>query len=385
MNEIDQATSHARAHAASVVVTEDDAGERADVVLGRRIPGLSRRVARSLALEGKLRVDGQRRPPSTRVEAGARLELALAPPAETAPAPALLETLAAVVDAPLALTADFIYVHKPAGVHSVALTPAQPGVLATAVAQRWPECAAASPDPREAGAVHRLDRPTSGVLAFARSEAAWSRAREAFSDERVAKHYLAVSRVLGAPEWPPPLPPEGLQGWIEPAPDESEQALASPLAAALGELLARGASQPLDRPPIRVRAPLGRGPSAHTSAVRLDGRRARTVVCPLATTGQHELLRLRLETGRRHQARVHLAWIGRPILGDRLYGPGTVFAHTRAGAASGPEMGEAAHAIALHAFAIDLSAAFPDEAPVLAPPISNFWPPPETPSPNRSC
>src|SRR5690606_17299359 len=54
----------------------DDDGARADVVLGRHLPGLSRRVARELALAGHLSVDGRRAPPSHRVRPGQRLELA---------------------------------------------------------------------------------------------------------------------------------------------------------------------------------------------------------------------------------------------------------------------------------------------------------------------
>src|SRR5690606_14129183 len=89
----------------------------------------------------------------------------------------------------------------------------------TAVAQRWPECATASDDLREGGAVHRLDQPTSGVVAFARSAQAWAEARAGFRDERVAKHYLAAcQRSASEPSrWPPDLPEGGLRGWIEPA------------------------------------------------------------------------------------------------------------------------------------------------------------------------
>ncbi|PRQ07953.1 RluA family pseudouridine synthase [Enhygromyxa salina] len=331
----------------SCVVTEADADERADVVLGRRIPALSRRQARSLARAGKLRVDGQRQPPATRVRAGQRLELELEL-AEDLAAPALdqLELLAS--------TEDFIYVHKPAGVHTVALTPAQPGVLATAVAAAFPDCAEASEDPREAGAVHRLDRPTSGVVAFARSREAWSRARAGFSEERVAKCYLAVCSPTAQPfPWPPLMPAGGLQGWL---------ALAGEAAgkfddAQLGSVLA-DTERLTGAEGVRIRSAIGPD-GQKRSAVRLEGRRASTVVLPLAQHGPHWLVRLMLETGRRHQARVHLAWIGLPILGDPIYGTATT----------------ARAAIHLHAFELDLSGICPGERPVYAPPPLGFWPP----------
>ncbi|KIG16921.1 Ribosomal large subunit pseudouridine synthase D [Enhygromyxa salina] len=333
----------------SCVVTEADADERADVVLGRRVPALSRRQARSLARAGKLRVDGRRQPPATRVRVGQRLELDLEL-VEDLEAPALdqLELLAS--------TEDFIYVHKPAGVHTVALTPAQPGVLATAVANAFPDCAEASEDPREAGAVHRLDRPTSGVVAFARSREVWSRARAGFSDERVAKRYLAVCTPATDPmPWPPPLPAGGLQGWLASAdgPGDTGDFDRARMAAILD------GTERLDAlAGVRIRSAIGRdGPKR--SAVRLDGRRASTVVVPLARHGHHWLVHLLLETGRRHQARVHLAWVGLPILGDAVYGP-----KTTAGAA-----------IHLHALELDLSGIFPGERLVFAPPTLDFWPP----------
>lgn len=330
----------------SCVVTEEDADERADVVLGRRIPALSRRQARSLARAGKLRVDGRRQPPATRVRPGQRLELELGL-GEDHEAPALdqLDVLAS--------TEDFIYVHKPAGVHTVALTPAQPGVLATAVAARFPDCAQASEDPREAGAVHRLDRPTSGVVAFARSREAWSRARAGFSEERVAKHYLAVCTPSAQPPpWPPLLPDGGLQGWLaaaETTDDFDDSRMRS---------VCDDAERHDQLEGVRIRAAIGpSGPKR--SAIRLDGRRARTVVFPLAQHGPHWLVRLLLETGRRHQARVHLAWVDLPILGDPVYGPATTD-------------GSAIH---LHAFELDLSGIFPGEQAVFAPPPQGFWPP----------
>ena len=325
-----------------VVSDEADEGERADVVLGRRVPALSRRQARNLARAGKLRIDGRRQPPSARVSAGQALELTLDD--ADAPTPAAMPELEV-----LAITERFIYVNKLPGVHTVALTPDEPNALATAVARRFPECASASEDPREGGAVHRLDHPTSGVIAFARSRSAWLDGRAQFKAGRVAKHYLAVCDHIGG-HWPPELPADGLRGWIESVEPLTE------FADRLAGLISGAAQQP--RPCVRIRAAIGRD-GTKRSAVRLDGRRASTVVQPLASHDQRWLVRLLLETGCRHQARVHLAWIGLPIVDDPVYGRAQDDA---AGAA-----------IRLHAFAIDLSAVSSDEAPVFAPPPSQFW------------
>ena len=103
-----------------VVVLSEDEGERADVVLGRRVAGLSRRVARRMALDGLLRGDGRRLPPSHRVRAGDRLELLV--PTDTTELPDLRI---------LAVTEHFVYADKPAGVHTHALRPGEraPGQL----------------------------------------------------------------------------------------------------------------------------------------------------------------------------------------------------------------------------------------------------------------
>lgn len=340
---------------ATHVVEQADAGERADVVLGRRIPALSRRLARSLARAGKLRIDGRRSPPSTRVSEGARLELDLDLGHEQSTNESLEQ-----LDV-LALTDRFVYVRKPAGVHVVALTPAQQGVLATAVAREFPECAAASLDPREGGAVHRLDLPTSGVVAFARSREVWQQARAGFADERVAKHYLAVS-LCPTDEWPPPLPEGGLRGWIEPGPECTES---------FAKVVDIDPTERLGLAPIRVRAALGRdGPQR--SSVRLDGRRASTVISPLARANGYLLSHLLLETGCRHQARVHLAWIGRPIRGDVTYGLSQTDPHGEAERMRTPG---SSSWIALHAFALDLSDVFEGEQTVFATPPAGFWPP----------
>jgi 23S rRNA pseudouridine1911/1915/1917 synthase len=254
----------------------------------------------------------------------------------------------------VACTESLLYVVKPAGIHTVALTPGQADCLSVWVGREHPECAAASEDPREAGAVHRLDRDTSGVVAFARSRAIWERARAAFEDGEVGKRYVAVCEAPGPPGWPPRAPDDALPGWLEPA-----SALADPVALEC---------EPLeDDQAWRIRAPIGRGPDRGSMSVRLDGQRATTVVQARGRAPGGLVCELELLTGRRHQARVHLAWVGLPIRGDARYGP--------AGAGSESAAEHGAPRLRLHAARLDLSRRFPDETPVTAAPDPSLFGP----------
>ncbi len=308
-----------------------DVGARADVVLGRRCPGLSRHVARRLALAGRLRVDGRPAPPSQRVALGQQraLHLPAAPAAE--PPPLHL----------LAVTDRLVYALKPPGLATHRLGPDEPLALADRVALTFPECQVAADDPREAGALHRLDRLTSGVVAFARDRATWLAGRAAFSAGAVQKRYAARVRPPAplATSWPPRVPEPA---WLT---------LSPPIA--LGPLaldLARAADLALHLPAVVVDAPLGHGRSRRVVQVRADGQPARSRIHPLAELNGGDLLTLvDLSTGRRHQARVHLAWLGLPIVGDDLY------------------QGSPAPRLCLHAWSIDLGAALNGEVEVLAP------------------
>jgi 23S rRNA pseudouridine1911/1915/1917 synthase len=154
------------------------------------------------------------------------------------------------------------------------LAAGQLGTAANALAARFPECAAASPDPREGGLVHRLDTGTSGVLIAARSAAVWPALRAALGGADCEKVYLA--EVAGAPA----------DSGIETAP--------------IGRVGRRDG---------RVRVGGGRQPLEAETVWEVIERRPATA-----------LLRVRLSAGRHHQVRAHLASAGFPIVGDARYG-----------------------------------------------------------------
>jgi 23S rRNA pseudouridine1911/1915/1917 synthase len=142
------------------------------------------------------------------------------------------------------------------------------------LAQLLAGVAAGGVDPERAGIVHRLDRDTSGLLLVARDELAYARLQRALARREIEREYLAL-----------------VEG----------------------------------RPPARagtVEAPIGRHPRARTR-MAVGGnaaRAARTHFTLERALASVSLLRLRLETGRTHQVRVHMQAIGHPVCGDPVYG-----------------------------------------------------------------
>jgi 23S rRNA pseudouridine1911/1915/1917 synthase len=179
-------------------------------------------------------------------------------------------------------------VNKPAGVSSQSLSAGETGSVASALAARFPECATASADPREGGLGHRLDRDTTGVLLAARNPESWRKLREILGGGS-QKSYLA--EVLGAPFAPRESP------FVWRGTDPGRWVVDAPI----GRTGRRGA---------RVNVGGGRQPLA-----------ARTELLVLEARGASTLVEARLIRGRAHQVRAHLAHLGHPVMGDRIYGP----------------------------------------------------------------
>jgi 23S rRNA pseudouridine1911/1915/1917 synthase len=249
------------------VVPRQDEGLRLDVFLRNANPALTRSHLKRLIDRRNVKLNAVIPKAGARLKAGDRIELQIPPPA---PMRALPE--------PVPLTIVFedesiLVVNKPPG---LVVHPAAGNYSGTLVNGLLYHCRSLSNpgNPFRPGIVHRLDKNTSGVMVVAKSDRAHHHLAAQFKDHTISRMYLAL--VLGSPR--------ADQGTIS-------------------SLIGR---HPQDRKKM----------SSHPRR----GRQAVTHWEVITRYASFALLRIRLETGRTHQIRVHLASIHHPVVGDPDYG-----------------------------------------------------------------
>jgi 23S rRNA pseudouridine1911/1915/1917 synthase len=262
----------------AIDVPAEACGQRLDAFLAVQLSGISRSRVQLLIGQGDVLVDGWREKPSLKLRGGERITIT----GEPQPAP-----LKAVPEAiPLDVVyedADLAVVNKPAGmmVHagSGQTDDARSrGTLVNALLYRFQALSSSAGELRP-GIVHRLDKSTSGLIVVAKNDRAHAALGGLFAGRRVRKTYLALVHGAVARE--------------------------------------RGAiSTAVSRDPVR-RTRMTTRPSQNARSALSHYE----VLRRLATRfGKFTLLHVRIETGRTHQIRVHMASIGHPVVGDTLYG-----------------------------------------------------------------
>jgi 23S rRNA pseudouridine1911/1915/1917 synthase len=277
-------------------VPGDRRGDRLDQALTALLPEQSRAAVQRLIRGGHVTLEGRPARPAHRLTGGERIAVEIPPPA-----PSALDPEERSLDV-LHEDADLLVINKPAGLTVHPGAGRAGGTLVNALLHHCRDLSGIGGVERP-GIVHRLDRETSGVLVVAKHDRVHRDLAAQFKARQVRKTYRAL--VWGVPR------------------------------------AARGL----------VDAPIGRHPTARVRmAIRAEGRPARTSWEVIGNFDPVALLELHPETGRTHQIRVHLASLGHPIVGDRLYGgrrnPDTVQERLRAALA-------AYDGLALHALRLE--------------------------------
>lgn len=245
-------------------------GWRIDKTLAALVPEFSRSYLQQLMADGAVWIRGAHaQKPAARVSAGDALRVELRP------------TQQAMAFVPQAMSLDIAFedddllvIRKPAG---LVVHPAAGNWSGTLLNGLLAHHAAAASLPR-AGIVHRLDKDTSGLMLVGKSRRAVEALVRAIAAREVHREYLAM----------------GHKRWVKASPCEVDQAVG------------RDPAQRLRMAVLREDHP--------------GAKSARTTVRLLDTNDQACLVSCKLHTGRTHQIRVHMAWLGHPLVGDSLYG-----------------------------------------------------------------
>lgn len=253
-----------------IELTLNEPGERLDKALAVVMPVLSRVQWQRLIKAGQVTIAGQPLKASLRLQGGEHVAVTLPEVKETELVPEAIPLDIRYEDE------NLLVINKEAGMVVHPAAGHESGTLVNAVLAHCPDLAGVGGEKRP-GIVHRLDKDTSGLIVVAKNDVTLRHLQAQFKKRTVGKVYLAL-----------------VDGQIQP-------------------------------PVALVDAPIGRDPR-HRKRMRVIGggsarsRTAQTYYQAIKIYGDFSLVECRPRTGRTHQIRVHLAYVGYPIVGDRVYG-----------------------------------------------------------------
>lgn len=245
----------------------EDADKRIDIYISKNIEDISRTQVQKLIDEGKILVDGKKIKSNYKVKSGDKIEIQI-------PDPVKVDILPEDIDIEILYEdEDIAVVNKPQGmvVHPAAGN--YTGTLVNALLARCSNLSGINGEIRP-GIVHRIDKDTSGVLVIAKNDVAHKKLAEQIKEHSVNRIYVAL-----------------VEGIIK-----NDSGV--------------------------INLPIGRHPVERKkmAVVKNGGRNAVTHFKVLERYRENTLIQAKLETGRTHQIRVHMAHIGHPLVGDPVYG-----------------------------------------------------------------
>jgi len=250
------------------IVDDNNSGQRLDVFLSEQDCGLTRSRIQKLVSEALVKVNGDVSRSSYRLRPGDTVSIEVPPPKEVKVEAEYIPLDIYYEDS------DVIVVNKPRG---LVVHPAEGnwhGTLVNALLCHCRDLSGINGEIRP-GIVHRLDKDTSGLLVAAKNDKAHLELADQLKERRVVRRYLALVHGQIKTEW--------------------------------GKIDAPIGRHPVDRKKMAV--------------VERNSREAVTHYQVLERRANYTLVDLRLETGRTHQIRVHMAYINHPVVGDTRYGP----------------------------------------------------------------
>jgi 23S rRNA pseudouridine1911/1915/1917 synthase len=254
-----------------IIVPEHEAGFRLDAWLVMKHPKVSRTQAQKRIKAGLVLVNGKTSKPGQALEPGDTVEELPKPVAEPAKN-ALVEPKI------VAETADWAVIEKPPGLLVHPAPNQQTDTLVDFLLKQWPKIKKVGDAPERPGIVHRLDREASGLMVIAKTQKAFKSLKSQFQEHTIGKSYLTL-----------------VHGKVS-------------------------------RDTDRILTPIGRVSGMGRMAARVqakpDDKEARSEYDVLERFPHATLVRVKTETGRMHQVRVHMKSIGHPLVGDSLYAAG---------------------------------------------------------------
>ena len=246
----------------------DTAGERLDAFLARLLPDMSRSGAQKLLEEGCVLCNGKKGRKNDRLSPGDRIDVEL-------PQPKTLDVVPTQMDLDIVYEDDdLLVINKPKGLVVHPAAGHQEDTLVNGLLYAMGDSLSGINGVLRPGIVHRIDKDTSGLLAIAKNDLAHTVLASQLKDHTMARTYEAI--VVGSPK-------------------EDSGTVDAPIG-----------RHPTDRKKMCIAARGGKDAVTHWEVV--------------ARYRGYTHVRCRLETGRTHQIRVHMASIGHPILGDTVYG-----------------------------------------------------------------